>query len=89
MSRKPSFANLHTTGVPRSASSRDIDDRSPRSHDRSRQPLGPQTDGRVLQLRNVFYDAHAGTRPRRSFQALMAKAANDVLRKHGESPIGD
>jgi hypothetical protein len=25
----------------------------------------------------------------RSLQALMAEAFNDVLRKHGESPIGD
>jgi hypothetical protein len=25
----------------------------------------------------------------RSLQSLMAEAFNDVLRKHGESPIGD
>lgn len=28
-------------------------------------------------------------RQNRSLQALMAEAFNDVLRKHGESPIGD
>ena len=28
-------------------------------------------------------------RQNRSLQALMAEAFNDVLRKHGESPLGD
>lgn len=89
MSRKPSFANLRDRAEPAEAAS------SP-----ALQVLAPSNDvpasrqGRK-QIAGFFspemsFAMHTlARRQGRSLQALMAEAFNDVLRKHGESPIGD
>ncbi len=88
MSRKPSFANLR--------------DRTP-SEAVASAPLaagqgastGPASRQGRKQIAGFFspemsFAMHTlARRQGRSLQALMAEAFNDVLRKHGESPIGD
>lgn len=99
MSRKPSFANLRGTaapgaaapaaspaGVPAAASSAERTPTAP--------PRPVSREGRK-QIAGFFSPDMSlamhmlARRQGRSLQALMAEAFNDVLRKHGESPIGD
>ena len=91
MSRKPSFANLRgpapvTAPVPtlavlegegRAAKSRAM------SREGRKQIAGFFSPEMSLAMHML------ARRQGRSLQALMAEAFNDVLRKHGESPIGD
>lgn len=89
MSRKPSFANL-----------RDRTESAPLSPEQSVQAPALSNDtpasrqGRK-QIAGFFspemsFAMHTlARRQGRSLQALMAEAFNDVLRKYGESPIGD
>lgn len=89
MSRKPSFANLRDRAEP-----------APAPPPPALQVLAPSNDppssrqGRK-QIAGFFspemsFAMHTlARRQGRSLQALMAEAFNDVLRKHGESPIGD
>ncbi len=91
MSRKPSFANLRSAAAPAPAV-------APVATPAATAP--PQTatpasrQGRK-QIAGFFspemsFAMHTlARRQGRSLQALMAEAFNDVLRKHGESPIGD
>ena len=92
MSRKPSFANLRDRApapqpAPPSAPGAGEGARSPVSRPISRegrkQIAGFFTPEMSLAMHML------ARRQDRSLQALMAEAFNDVLRKYGESPIGD
>lgn len=90
MSRKPSFANL-----------RDRVETTPAAVPIAVVPNGqggtapPASRQGRKQIAGFFspdmsFAMHTlARRQNRSLQALMAEAFNDVLRKHGESPIGD
>lgn len=95
MSRKPSFTNL------RSAVPVTVPSVSPASSGTHEQGKAPVTAGRVMsregrkQIAGFFTPEMSlalhmlARRQGRSLQALMAEAFNDVLRKHGESPMGE
>ena len=90
MSRKPSFANLRTTGaaaavIPPAAPP--VVAPMPTSSPASRQ--GRKQIAGFFSPEMSFAMHTLARRQGRSLQALMAEAFNDVLRKHGESPIGD
>lgn len=87
MSRKPSFANLRDRAepsqvekpaTPKAASSSE----APASRQGRKQIAGFFTPEMSFALHTL------ARRQGRSLQDLMAEAFNDVLRKHGESPIG-
>jgi hypothetical protein len=94
MSRKPSFANLRGTApapVPVVAP-------APPANEAAGQgatPARPVSREGRKQIAGFFSPEMSlamhmlARRQGRSLQALMAEAFNDVLRKHGESPIGD
>jgi hypothetical protein len=96
MSRKPSFANLRTHGAgaaaPAAAS-------APVAVAETGQGVAatgrPQSREGRKQIAGFFSPEMSlamhmlARRQGRSLQALMAEAFNDVLRKHGESPVGD
>ena len=90
MSRKPSFANLRdrttSSSAPVSAAEAragDDDKRArPMSREGRKQIAGFFTPEMSLALHML------ALRQERSLQALMAEAFDDVLRKHGESPVG-
>ncbi|MBI0477170.1 hypothetical protein D9601_17625 [Sphingomonas sp. MA1305] len=91
MSRKPSFANLRTVApapTPAPVKAADAGEGAPAS-------TGPASRQGRKQIAGFFspemsFAMHMlARRQGRSLQALMAEAFNDVLRKHGESPIGD
>lgn len=89
MSRKPSFANLRDRTAP-AASPAPAPTAAP-----AEAPAGPPSRQGRKQIAGFFspemsFAMHMlARRQGRSLQALMAEAFNDVLRKHGESPIGD
>lgn len=94
MSRKPSFANLRDrtpapTAVPAPAASparaapAEPEAKGPASRQGRKQIAGFFTPDMSLAMHML------ARRQDRSLQALMAEAFNDVLRKYGESPIGD
>ncbi|MBD8679963.1 ribbon-helix-helix domain-containing protein [Sphingomonas sp. CFBP 13720] len=91
MSRKPSFANLRDRAAPVAAPA-PAPAPAPSPADAGRGPASRQ--GRK-QIAGFFSPEMSlamhmlARRQNRSLQALMAEAFNDVLRKHGESPIGD
>ncbi len=91
MSRKPSFANLRDRAAPVAAPA-PVPAPAPSPADAGRGPASRQ--GRK-QIAGFFSPEMSlamhmlARRQNRSLQALMAEAFNDVLRKHGESPIGD
>jgi hypothetical protein len=84
VSRKPSFANLRTTAPA-----------APEPVPPAPAPTGPASRQGRKQIAGFFspdmsFALHTlARRQGRSLQALMTEAFNDVLRKHGESPIGD
>lgn len=101
MSRKPSFANLRTAATPAPTRTPEPvmpDKPSGASIEGARgggtMPRAASREGRK-QVAGFFspemsFAMHTlARRQGRSLQALMAEAFNDVLRKHGESPIGD
>jgi hypothetical protein len=103
MSRKPSFANLRDRTPPVGLTSQvPADGQTPGPSNSIGQAVGGQgartgpasRQGRK-QIAGFFspemsFAMHTlARRQGRSLQALMAEAFNDVLRKHGESPIGD
>lgn len=95
MSRKPSFANLRTAPlVPAAAPTRTIPVADATGQGAATLPVPASRQGRK-QIAGFFspemsFAMHTlARRQGRSLQALMAEAFNDVLRKHGESPIGD
>jgi hypothetical protein len=89
MSRKPSFANLRDRGVAEPITAQ------PQLTPAGGQGAGPARRQGRKQIAGFFtpemsFAMHTlARRQGRSLQALMAEAFNDVLRKHGESPIGE
>ncbi|MBZ6383776.1 ribbon-helix-helix domain-containing protein [Sphingomonas sanguinis] len=85
MSRKPSFANLRARAVPEPVAAPPPDTKSPPAPSRAgrKQIAGFFTPEMSLAMHLL------ARRQDRSLQALMAEAFNDVLRKYGESPVGD
>ena len=93
MSRKPSFANLRDRSAvapapaPAKASvtapAPEPETKGPASRQGRKQIAGFFTPDMSLAMHML------ARRQDRSLQALMAEAFNDVLRKYGESPIGD
>ncbi|MGN5376523.1 ribbon-helix-helix domain-containing protein [Sphingomonas hankookensis] len=91
MSRKPSFANLRdrtpapapVAARPAVAAADPVEARGPASRQGRKQIAGFFTPDMSLAMHML------ARRQDRSLQALMAEAFNDVLRKYGESPIGD
>ncbi|WP_267414617.1 MULTISPECIES: ribbon-helix-helix domain-containing protein [unclassified Sphingomonas] len=94
MSRKPSFANLR--GAASAAPATTIaTPAAPHESAPAAAGQGPASRQGRKQIAGFFspemsFAMHTlARRQGRSLQALMAEAFNDVLRKHGESPIGD
>ena len=93
MSRKPSFANLRGTSAPAPAPA--IPAVADASADIPTPATGPASRQGRKQIAGFFspemsFALHTlARRQGRSLQALMAEAFNDVLRKHGESPVGE
>jgi hypothetical protein len=89
MSRKPSFANLRSattpapTPVAAPAATAPTQTATPASRQGRKQIAGFFSPEMSFAMHTL------ARRQGRSLQALMAEAFNDVLRKHGESPIGD
>ncbi len=92
MSRKPNFANLR--GTSRAASTSTTTQPTPTRAGDAIDKTSPSRQGRK-QIAGFFspemsFAMHMlARRQGRSLQALMAEAFNDVLRKHGDSPVGD
>ena len=91
MSRKPSFANLRDrapleSAVPSDETGAGVANK-PTSGPASRQ--GRKQIAGFFTPEMSFAMHMLARRQGRSLQALMAESFNDVLRKHGESPIGD
>jgi hypothetical protein len=87
MTRKPSFANLRShapalepEATPAEAST---EAKGPASRQGRKQIAGFFTPEMSLAMHML------ARRQGRSLQALMAEAFNDVLRKHGETPVGE
>ncbi len=94
MSRKPSFAHLRdrsAAAAPAPAPAKaaapvaaaETEAKGPASRQGRKQIAGFFTPDMSLAMHML------ARRQDRSLQALMAEAFNDVLRKYGESPIGD
>ncbi len=91
MSRKPSFANLRdrtpapapVAAKPAAAVADPVEAKGPASRQGRKQIAGFFTPDMSLAMHML------ARRQDRSLQALMAEAFNDVLRKYGESPIGE
>ena len=87
MSRKPSFANLRDRAAPTAAP-------VPQPEAGQGAARAPSREGRK-QIAGFFSPEMSlslhmlARRQNRSLQALMTEAFNDVLRKHGESPVGE
>ncbi len=95
MSRKPSFANLRGTPTMGRTLEPDLPaDRRPAGAGSAAVARPVSREGRK-QIAGFFTPEMSlalhmlARRQGRSLQALMAEAFNDVLRKHGESPIGE
>lgn len=96
MSRKPSFANLRDRTSPEPIVARQTTPQSVGQTPGGQGAVsGPASRQGRKQIAGFFtpemsFAMHTlARRQGRSLQALMAEAFNDVLRKHGESPIGD
>lgn len=93
MSRKPSFANLRGS-APAPAPRVTTVDAPPATGGRVASARPVSREGRK-QIAGFFSPDMSlamhmlARRQGRSLQHLMAEAFNDVLRKHGESPIGN
>ncbi|AOW24489.1 hypothetical protein AVM11_18710 [Sphingomonas melonis TY] len=92
MSRKTSFANLRTAAAPApipitataaAVAAATAQSATPASRQGRKQIAGFFSPEMSFAMHTL------ARRQGRSLQALMAEAFNDVLRKHGESPIGD
>jgi hypothetical protein len=87
MSRKPSFANLRDRTPaplpPPPIETKSATSEAPASRQGRKQIAGFFTPEMSFAMHML------ARRQGRSLQALMAEAFNDVLRKHGESPIGE
>ena len=96
MSRKASFANLRDRTAPPTAAPTPYSEPAPATGEgvRPSSTRAVSREGRK-QIAGFFtpemsFAMHMlARRQNRSLQALMAEAFNDVLRKHGESPMGE
>jgi hypothetical protein len=91
MSRKPNFANLRSAAAPASVPTAGPVS-VPATETASAIPASRQGRKQIAGFFSpeMSFAMHTlARRQGRSLQALMAEAFNDVLRKHGESPIGD
>lgn len=96
MSRKPTFANLRTQAAVPTSSPAPSSAMQPMQHNKAGSSVtrAASREGRK-QIAGFFspemsFAMHMlARREGRSLQALMAEAFNDVLRKYGESPLGD
>jgi len=87
MSRKPSFANLRTKApeqMPSPPAGAGEGGGAPRASARE----GRKQVAGFFSPEMSFALHMLARRQGRSLQALMAEAFDDVLRKHGESPVG-
>lgn len=95
MSRKPSFANLRSVAPAATPAPAPAPPAAGGAGEGSAPVTGPASRQGRKQIAGFFspemsFAMHMlARRQGRSLQALMAEAFNDVLRKHGESPIGD
>ncbi len=90
MSRKPSFANLRTAPpAPVAAAPVAGGETAPRESGRPASREGRKQIAGFFSPEMSLAMHMLARRQGRSLQALMAEAFNDVLRKYGESPIGD
>lgn len=91
MSRKPSFANLRTAAAvpPPPAPAPAAAAPAPRADGRPESRVGRKQIAGFFTPEMSFALHMLARRQDRSLQSLMAEAFNDVLRKHGESPIGE
>ena len=98
MSRKPSFANLKSAAQPAPVATPALRAAEPNAgagEGAERASTRPISREGRKQIAGFFtpdmsFAMHMlARRQGRSLQALMAEAFNDVLRKHGESPIGE
>ena len=93
MSRKPSFANLRDRATPPPPAP--VAAPAPAATMPEREAKGPASRQGRKQIAGFFTPDMSlamhmlARRQDRSLQALMAEAFNDVLRKYGESPIGE
>lgn len=85
MSRKPSFTNLRTH-TPTPATS---DPKPEVAPTRAQSREGRKQIAGFFTPEMSFAMHMLARRQGRSLQALMAEAFNDVLRKHGETPVGE
>ena len=85
MSRTPSFANLRARTPDPVATPTPASEPEPRTSSREgrKQIAGFFTPDMSFAMHTL------ARRQGRSLQSLMAEAFNDVLRKHGESPVGE
>ena len=94
MSRKPSFANLRSQTTPVASAVTAPAPGSDAAGQGGMPPRPASREGRK-QIAGFFTPEMSmalhmlALRQGRSLQSLMAEAFNDVLRKHGESPIGE
>ncbi|WP_426256766.1 ribbon-helix-helix domain-containing protein [Sphingomonas sp. DC2300-3] len=89
MSRKPSFANLRSATTPAPAPVAAPAAPAPAQTATPASRQGRKQIAGFFSPEMSFAMHTLARRQGRSLQALMAEAFNDVLRKHGESPIGD
>ncbi|WP_448665258.1 ribbon-helix-helix domain-containing protein (plasmid) [Sphingomonas sp. CJ20] len=100
MSRKPSFANLRShapaaTPAPTPAAPAKIapaagaGEGAPQPAPRAQSREGRKQIAGFFSPEMSFAMHMLARRQGRSLQDVMAEAFNDLLRKHGESPIGD
>lgn len=87
MSRKPSFANLRGRVEPNTLSP--VSETAPARASAGGSRVGRKQIAGFFSPEMSFAMHTLARRQGRSLQALMTEAFNDVLRKHGESPIGD
>ena len=88
MSRKPSFANLRDRQAPVQTSSASTGSIATTTKGAASREGRKQIAG-FFTPEMSFAMHMLARRQGRSLQALMAEAFNDVLRKHGESPVGE
>lgn len=93
MSRKPSFANLRTASPAPALAAKPSQTPSEAptaaASTRAESRVGRKQIAGFFTPEMSFAMHMLARRQGRSLQALMAEAFNDVLRKHGESPIGE
>jgi hypothetical protein len=90
MSRKPSFANLRSAApAPAPTAPAPVDTPTSPAPNRPESRMGRKQIAGFFTPEMSFAMHMLARRQGRSLQALMAEAFNDVLRKHGESPIGE